>query len=397
MRILSTGLGWNEFKPGGLNRYFVDYISALKETGHSEQGIVIAERDEALDTDLNIVNVAGNELHSYARMRRVREQTLQSVEAFRPDVFNPHFAMYAALVSRRALPEHVPIVTHFHGPWASESKMEDGGKTAVVREARYQMKKQLEKMTYRKSDSFIVLSEYARDLLAEQYGIDERKVNIIPGAVEHQRFVPHPDRAALRLRLGIPGNEKLLFCARRIVRRMGIDILIEAMQTVVRQEPNTRLLIAGDGPMRQSYEALISEYGLKGKVEFLGRVSNDELVEWYQAADLSLVPTITLEGFGLVTVESLACGTPVLGTPFGGTREILSKLSNDLLFRDGRAQSMSDSIIAACRGELAVPTRDACREHVLQHYTWECAAKAIVEVFEQEREKRRLQSAKSRG
>ena len=63
--------------------------------------------------------------------------------------------------------------------------------------------KQVEQLTYRRSDAFIVLSEYFRDVLTETYGVAERKIHIIPGAVDHNRFRPHPDRNELRLQLGI--------------------------------------------------------------------------------------------------------------------------------------------------------------------------------------------------
>ncbi|CAM3268900.1 glycosyltransferase family 4 protein [Paenibacillus lupini] len=387
MRVLTTGLGWNELQPGGLNRYYVDYNQALKQYGHSEFGLVVAEQNAELQTSLNITNAAGSGI--WSRIRAVRHHTVKAVESFRPDVFNPHFALYASMVSRNSLPSHIPIVTHFHGPWALESKMEEGGKPRIVREARYLIKKQVEQVTYRRSDRFIVLSEYFRDILSNNYGIDHSKIHIIPGAVEHERFTPHPDRPALRAKLGIAPGQKLLFCARRIVRRMGIDRLIDAMQTVVREHPGSRLYIAGDGPMRSEYEQQIVRLGLSANVRMLGRVSNEELVEWYQAADYSIVPTITLEGFGLVTIESMACGTPVFGTPYGGTNEILRQVSSDLLFEDGTAEAMSGKLISALNGRLTLPTREACREHVLQRYTWSSVAGAVTDVFREAQEIRR--------
>lgn len=179
----------------------------------------------------------------------------------------------------------------------------------------------MEQLTYRRSDGFIVLSEYFRDILTETYGVEPSKVHIIPGAVDHQLFRPHTDRDQLRTELGIKPGQPVLFCIRRLVKRMGIDRLIQAMVEVVRHHPGTQLWIGGDGPMRAEYETLIRQLGLSANVELLGRISNEELVRRYQAADISIVPTLTLEGFGLITVESLACGTPVLGTPYGGTRK----------------------------------------------------------------------------
>ncbi|WP_336774773.1 glycosyltransferase family 4 protein [Paenibacillus sp. MMO-58] len=390
MKVLTTGLGWNELQPGGLNRYFVDYNQALREHGHAELGLVVADPGMKLETSLNVANTVDHgEGGLLARIRSVRKYTLEALESFRPDVFNPHFALYASMISRQALPDHIPIVTHFHGPWAMESKIEEGGRSALFREARYLMKKQVEQVTYRRSDSFIVLSEYFRDILTDHYGVDRRKIHIIPGAVEHERFKPHADREGLRNRLGIKADQRLLFCARRIVRRMGIDRLIEAMRLVADHHPEVLLFIAGDGPMRSEYERQIEKLGLSAHVKMLGRVSNEELVEWYQAADYSIVPTITLEGFGLVTIESLACGTPVFGTPYGGTKEILSRFSPELLFEEGTAEAIGGKLIDALGGKIFLPTREDCRSHVLKHYTWSTVTSAVTDVFKEAQEKRR--------
>ncbi|MBU5349721.1 glycosyltransferase family 4 protein [Paenibacillus lautus] len=393
MNVLSTGMGWIDIQYGGLNRYFADYSSAMKEHGHSELGFIVAPQGSQISTDLNIKNVTHEvEIKHYLpRMRLIQKHTNQAVRSFQPDVFNPHFAFYTTMVSRRAIPPHIPIVTHFHGPWALETEVQQTKKaTNAIKETKFWLKKQVEQLTYRRSDAFIVLSEYFRDVLTETYGVDERKIHIIPGAVDHNRFRPHPDRNELRLQLGIAPYQPVLFCIRRLVRRMGIDRLIYAMQDVVRVFPEVRLLIGGDGPMRAEYEALILRLGLSPNVKLLGRISNEELVEYYQAADISLVPTLTLEGFGLITVESLACGTPVLGTPYGGTKEILHQISDELMFEDGTAESISKKIIDALNKDSFLPSREACREHVLNRYTWSRVAEAVTAVFTEEVEKRKV-------
>lgn len=391
MNVLSTGMGWIDIQHGGLNRYFADYTIAMKEHGHSELGLIVAPKGSDLPSDRNIQNTT-NELdanHFLPRMRSVQQHAKEAINSFQPDVFNPHFAFYTTMVTRNQVPAHIPIVTHFHGPWAMESRVEEKTNAGAIREAKFWIKKQVEQLTYRRSDSFIVLSEYFRDVLTETYGVDENKIHIIPGAVDHNRFQPHQNREELRTQLGISSNQPLLFCIRRLVRRMGIDRLIHAMVEVVRVQPDVQLFIGGDGPMRAEYEALIQQLGLSSNVKLLGRISNEELVEYYQAADLSIVPTLTLEGFGLITVESLACGTPVLGTPYGGTKEILHRISDDLMFEDGTSEAISKKIIDVLNKDSFLPSRDACREHVLNHYTWGRVAESVTEVFTEEIGKRK--------
>lgn len=392
MKILTSGMGWIDLQPGGLNRYFADYTKALHSFGHSELGLIVAPKGEAPDTELNITNVTDDNGSQkvFQRMKSVRNHFTNAIKTFKPDIFNPHFALYATMITKNMIPPQVPVVTHFHGPWAMESKVEEKKIPRAVRETRYFLKKQVEQLTYRRSDGFIVLSEYFKDILTEHYGVDDRRIHIVPGAVDHIRFQPPANRDQLRQELNVLITHRLLFCARRLVRRMGIDRLILSMPEVIRSHPNVRLVIAGDGPLRNEFNELIEKNGLSSHVKLLGRVTNEELVQWYQAADFSIVPTITLEGFGLVTVESLACGTPVLGTPYGGTKEILNKLSDDLMFSDSTPAAMSTKIIDILNNKGNIPTRSECREHVLQRYTWDRVAASVTDIFQEEIRKRKV-------
>ncbi len=383
MDILATGMGWINHTPGGLNRYFADYLEAMAATGHTVRGLVTAHgEDIAAPAYIRDVLDKPERLSTLARTRAFRARVKAELLRHQPDVFNPHFALYSSMVTRDMVPAHIPIVTHFHGPWAQESLVEDAG-LDWGQKVRYQLKKNVELLSYRRSDHFIVLSQYFREILTRDYGVPGEAVHIVPGAPDIERFRPADNREELRRELGLKPGAKVLFAARRLVNRMGIDNLIRAMAAVIHAEPEAVLYIAGDGALRGHLQSLIDQQGLGGKVHLLGRVSNEDLVRWYQAADLSIVPTVTLEGFGLVTVEALACGTPVLGTPYGGTKEILERLSPELLFDDHKPASIAARIISALNGSSFVPGRRACREFVLANYTWEKAAAAISGIFEQ--------------
>lgn len=271
--------------------------------------------------------------------------------------------------------------------------VEDKG-ASTARLLRYRMKKSVESLAYRRSDRFIVLSRHFAEILKRDYGIPEERIVRIPGAVDALRFRPAESVREVRAELGIGEGQRVLFCVRRLVRRMGIDRLIQAMAAVSAEHPEALLVIAGDGSMRSELESLASRLGLAGKVVFTGRLSNELLVKWFQAADCSVVPTVTLEGFGLVTVESLACGTPVLGTPNGGTREILEAFEPSLLFDDESAEAMARTIKRWLAGDARLPSRENCRKHVLERYTWSEVAGRVTEVFEATLEARRRRSAR---
>ncbi|OXM13722.1 glycosyltransferase family 4 protein [Paenibacillus herberti] len=381
MNILTTGMGWIDHTPGGLNRYFADYTLAMQQQGHNIRALVTAGGEKiSAPPYMEEVLTQSDKTGTWDRVRAFRTAAAQTKKQWRPDVYNPHFALYASLIGRGQLPANIPIVTHFHGPWAKESMIEDKSSFSA-QQINYQIKKKVESLAYNRSNRFIVLSEYFSSLLQQDYGIPGNIVHIVPGAVDTERFKPSSNRQQLRKELGFHENDRVLFCVRRLVRRMGIDRLIHAMSEISAQVPEAILIIAGDGTMRDELKALSAKLELTDKIRFVGRVSNEELVQWYQAADVSVVPTVTLEGFGLVTVEALACGTPVVGTPNGGTKEILQQFDSNLLFDDDTPEAMSSRIISLLKSEKGLPERERCRSHVMERYTWEKIANGVSDVF----------------
>ena len=121
-----------------------------------------------------------------------------------------------------------------------------------------------------------------------------------------------------------------------------------------------RLVVGGTGPLEGELKAQVARLGLQDRVSFPGRLADDDLVRHYQAADLTVVPTIALEGFGLVTVESLACGTPVVALDEGGPREIVTPAVGRL------AHASASDLARACEEAVALAanpsTTAVCRE-----------------------------------
>ncbi len=167
---------------------------------------------------------------------------------------------------------------------------------------------------------------------------------------------------------------------------MGLDSLIRAMAILRRHLQEALLLIGGAGSLRDDLESLTASLDLNGHVRFLGFVPDEQLPLYYQAADLFVIPTREMEGFGLVTVEALACGTPVLGTPIGGTPEILVPLRSDLIFPGTDPDAIAKLILEHHHRLQSDPggyqdLRDACRRHALDRYAWPRLIKTLEEVF----------------
>ncbi len=228
----------------------------------------------------------------------------------------------------------------------------------------------LERRALGTSARIVVLSEFSRMVLARVHGRLKAPVTTVPGAVDLERFHPPADRAAVRAELGFPAGSTLLLTVRDLQPRMGLDTLLHALEAV---RPGRRLtcVIGGTGALRPALERLAEHLGLGDIVRFAGFIPEETLPQHYQAADLFVLPTRVLEGFGLVTVEALACATPVVATPVGATPEILGPLDARLLAADNSAPGLAAALAEALPLAADEAFRRRCREYVETRYSWE--------------------------
>jgi D-inositol-3-phosphate glycosyltransferase len=169
--------------------------------------------------------------------------------------------------------------------------------------------------------------------MIRHYG-EQAPIVVIPGGVDLERFRPLP-RATARARLGLAPNSKAVLFVGRIQRLKGLEVLLRAFARL--SDLSAELLIVGGRPgsTPESREIarlqhLASRLGIAERTRFLGAVAHEELPAYYSAADVSVMPS-SYESFGLVAVESLACGTPVVATRVGGLRSIVRDGDTGLL------------------------------------------------------------------
>ncbi|UKS29216.1 glycosyltransferase family 4 protein [Paenibacillus sp. HWE-109] len=377
LRILSTGMGWPSAQPGGLNTYFKHINEALAEN-HDLQALVSSSEKPVVKEGLQVTNVAKTQLKLSKRRDAFRQHAAWLMDNQDVDIVYSHFAPYSTGVAMEAKQRNIPVVMTFHGPWSEEIKLEGKGLKHWVKT---RIAKNMEMKAYRYADAFIVLSETFRDILHQNYQIPLTKIHIVPGAADIVRFQPSTERKAIRERLHITEGTTAVLTLRRLVNRMGLLQLIDAWKEVVREVPDTVLLLGGKGPLKEELEKKIAEYGLESRVRLLGYVPDHELADYYQAADLFVVPSQALEGFGLITVEAMAAGVPVMATPVGGNREILQKFRPELLFAGKSSQDMAAGLIRSLQNQDHWPTAEQCRNHVLENYTWERVSDQVEGIF----------------
>ncbi len=374
--ILCIGMGWFPIRAGGLNRYLYGLSSELarQETPIEVCGLEMPEQETHLDLPhLTLTNLADPQRPILQRLRQVGA-SLSKEHIRSKDAINLHFALYS-LPLLKHLPHDTPVTFHFHGPWALESQQE--GANAIV----VWLKKQLELQVYRRCDRFIVLSRAFGDVLHQDYGIPWDLIHIIPGGVNTQEFQPVLSKVEAREMLGWPIDRKILFTPRRLVHRMGLDRLIEAMIEVRKEIPDVWLAIAGKGPLAGPLEQQIQDRELQDYVKLLGFVPDELLPVAYQAADITVVPSISWEGFGLILVESLASGTPAISTPIGGMPEILTPLDPHLVTDSSEVNAIADRLIQFLSGQFPLPTRETCRKYATDHFDWQHIAPQVKKIL----------------
>jgi glycosyltransferase involved in cell wall biosynthesis len=308
-------------------------------------------------------------------VKRIRSVARAATEEAREvEVVEAHFALYALAPLLTGRFRRNAFVSHFHGPWAEESRASGQGA------ARVRAKRALEGSVYRRASQLVVHSEAFRRLLVEGYGVRPWDVHVVPPGVDLVQFSPG-DREAARKRLGIPASSNVVASVRRLVTRMGIGHLLDACAHL---EEGTRsrlvLLIGGEGPERPRLEARAAELGLCAQVRFLGRLSEERLPDVYRAADLCVVPSLELEGFGLVVLEALACGTPVIASDVGGLSEALGDLDRSLLVPPGDVGRLAERMERALARPESLPGAARCRRRA-ERFSWGASAERHVDVY----------------
>ncbi len=371
--LICLGMGWFPDQAGGLNRYLYELMHALIQDDMQIDCYGIGLPIANPDSQIALINLAEPTTSLPQRLWQCRQNFRQQFKT-KPQAINLHFALYSWPILA-SLPQDVPITFNFQGPWAGESQEEGAGWLNVA------FKKWVEQRVYDRCDRFITLSQAFADLLHRDYNIPQTKINVIPGGINTQDFQITHSRQQAREQMGFPVDRPILFTPRRLVQRMGIDKLLEALVVVKQQVPEVWLAIAGKGAQREALEQQAAALGLTDQVRFLGYVPDADLPICYQAADLTVVPSQSLEGFGLVLLESLACGTPVLSTPVGGMPEVLRPFDPNLVTTDATAGAIADRLLEYLTGDLAWPDRERCRDYAVQHYDWQIIAPRVQEVL----------------
>lgn len=305
------------------------------------------------------------------------------------DIIYGHYWLSGLVANSLRRVWDIPMVQMFHTLAEMKNRV---AQTPAEREPDQRLNCESEIMRF--ADRLVAATPLEKNQMTWLYGADPEKVSIVPPGVDLNRFKPMNQRQA-RDYLGVPVNDQMILFVGRIQPLKGIDTLIRALALVKKREAglaeNLCVSIIGGDPDPDSkleqaeFERLAelrAELGISDLVTFLGAKDQDTLVYYYSAAEMVVMPS-HYESFGMVALEAMACGSPVIASDVGGLSFSIEDGYNGYRVPDRDPQALADKIILLLKHRVL---RDQLGEQArawVERYSWVNIAEEIQEVFEQ--------------
>lgn len=305
-------------------------------------------------------------------------------KGFRYDLIHSHYWMSGIAARELKTAWNAPVVHMFHTLGLMKQRVAQNSSEA---EGEYRING--EKEVIRLADRIVAATPAEMAQLQWLYGVDIRKVTVVPPGVDISHFYPIPDDEAKEY-IGIPPCESMLLFVGRIEPLKGIDTLIEAIAHMRQTGLHVCLSVIGGDPgaspetinsEMSRLQSLREQYGLTDMVAFLGQRGQATLPYYYSAAEAVVVPS-HYESFGMVALEAMACGTPVVASQVGGLAFLVQDgvtgftvpVDEPLALADRLTQLINDRSLKQRMGENAAK--------LAREYRWENIANKIVQVYQ---------------
>ena len=277
------------------------------------------------------------------------------------DVIHAHDWLVANAAKTLKTSYNIPIVATIH---ATES-----GRNGGIRDEQQRYINDTEWMLTYEASEVIVNSNYMKNEVQRLFGLPFEKINVIPNGI-NQNIYNGIERNYEFRRKYARDNEKIIMCAGRLVYEKGFQYLIDAAPKILNRYHDAKFIIAGKGGMLNELKAKANYLGISDKVYFTGQLSPKELYTMYKCADIAVFPS-TYEPFGLVAIEGMFAGTPIVVSDIGGLNEIVEHGVTGMKSYAGNPNSIADSILALLFDyQLAYNIAKNGKAKVKETYNW---------------------------
>ncbi len=251
------------------------------------------------------------------------------------DIIHAHdwLVAYAAKTLKHAF--KTPLVSTIHATEAGRNSGINGETQKYINDTEWML-------TYESSE-VIVNSNYMKSELQRLFGLPFEKINVVPNGVNLNQFNGIERDYDFRRKFAMD-NEKIILFMGRLVYEKGIQNLIAAMPKILDNYHDAKLIVAGKGGMIDELRNQVNALGLGDKVYFTGYLASKDVQKMYKCADVSVFPS-TYEPFGIVALEAMLSGTPVVVSDIGGLNEIVDHGVNGMKSYAGNPNSLADSIL----------------------------------------------------
>jgi len=366
-------LSW-EYPPriiGGISRVVYDLAQNLGAIGNDVHVLTCWEpytKDYEIDDNVTVhrVHVYNNPSNNFVEWVMqlnfaMLEYAIKLVQNNEFDIIHAHdwLVAYAARVLKKSYA--IPLITTIH---ATEYGRNNGIHTDMQRTIN-----NVENWLINESDRLIVNSNYMRDELLSIFNIQSDKISVISNGVDLKKFDNVYADATFRENYAAK-NEKIVFYVGRLVNEKGVQILLDAIPKILSNFNDVKFVIAGKGPCLNNLIELCQKLNIKNKVYFTGFVSEEVLLKLYKCSDIAVFPS-TYEPFGIVALEGMVAGIPVVVSDTGGLKEIVNHKEDGMKFYSGNSNSLADCILELLKDDsLSNRIRNVALQKVHKLYNW---------------------------
>jgi len=254
---------------------------------------------------------------------------------YKPDILHAGWVQHYGFIS--ALSGFHPLVII---PWGSD---------ILIEPHKSFLHRMLTKYTLNRADMISVDAEFVKDEIIRISGYPDEKIVVFPQGIDQKMFYKKENGSGIRKKLGW-SDKKIMIMARTFKPVYGIEYFLSAMTEVVKKVPDVRVLMCGDGPLRDEFKSFLAKNSLSEYFYFAGMVKNDDLPKYYNAADI-YVSTSLSDGTSLALLESMACGLPSVVTDVPAILEWVKDGENGFIVPRKNSEVLAEKLIELLKND----------------------------------------------